>query len=99
MYRLDGHDGRELSLTSSEGCDVSRPSMFGFRVYDSEWTDSSVARQELLEPAARGDEPEFRQTPTQGRYQRQQTVCRSVYAAPLTSRYIVDCSPSVCPRL
>jgi len=65
-----------MSLTASEGRDIQQASAFGFRVYDNEFTDVNIARQqEVIRPAA-AVTPEFRQTAaTQGRYQRLQTVC------------------------
>ena len=78
--RLEGHGGREMSLTSSEGHDLSHQPMFGFRVCDNQ-SDISWARQQFM----RGNEPEFRQTATIGRYQRLQTVCFSaVYDSRIT---------------
>jgi len=72
--RLEGHGGREMSLTSSEGHDLSQqPSAFGFHVCDNQ-SGMSWERQQFV----CDNEPEFRQTATVGRYQRLQTVCLSL---------------------
>ena len=74
MHRLEGHGGRDLTLTSAEGHDLSKQSLFGFRVCDNERSNIGVVRQQRVGASVQLNDPAIRQTATQGRYQRLQTV-------------------------
>ena len=74
-YRLERLNDPDLTLTSSGGRYLGRPSFFGFRVYDVSGGSEQLAGPPVQ--CARQNELEFRRTVAQGRYQRLHAVCLS----------------------